>query len=73
MPGPAVTGWSRPQISANCMRETLGLAGAGPWPIVLAGYLLNAMMRLEAEIRDGPYRPQPGDEYYPARRVPGAA
>jgi hypothetical protein len=49
------------------MREALGLGGSGPWPIVLSGYILNAMRRTEAEIRGAPYRPQPGDEYFPAR------
>jgi hypothetical protein len=48
-------------------REYLGLDGTGPWPIVLSGYLLNSLRRTEAEIRGGPYRPQPGDEFYPAR------
>jgi len=47
------------------LRETLGLSGDGPWPIVLAGYLLHSLARPEAEIRDGPYQPRPGDEYYP--------
>jgi hypothetical protein len=49
------------------LREALGLDGSGPWPIVLPGYLLNSLRRTEGEIRNGPYRPQPGDEYFPAR------
>lgn len=49
------------------LREYLGLVGSGPWPVVLAGYLLNSLRRTEAEIRENPYRPQLGDEYYPSR------
>ena len=44
----------------------LGLTGDGPWPIVLPGYLLNALSRIETEIRAGTYRARPGDEYFPA-------
>lgn len=49
------------------LRQALGLSDSGPWPIVLAGYLLNSLSRTEAEIRGGPYQPRAGDEYYPAR------
>jgi hypothetical protein len=50
----------------------LGLAGDGPWPIVLPGYLLNSLVRTEAEIRAGPYRPRPGDEFFPAASASGS-
>src|SRR6185437_15528756 len=49
------------------LRTSLGLEGDGPWPIVLSGYLLHSLARAEAGIRSGPYHPQPGDEYFPAR------
>lgn len=50
-------------------RRRVGLGDAGPpWPVVLAGYVLNALARPEVEIRAGPYQPQPGDEFFPPRR-----
>jgi hypothetical protein len=49
-------------------RSRFGLEGDGPWPVVLAGYVMNALNRTVDEIRDGPYTPAPGDEYFPARR-----
>jgi hypothetical protein len=66
-----------PDLQANLdnprRRVVIGLAGDGPWPIVLAGYLLNSLNRTEAEIRNDPYRPQRGDEYFPAHPpVPSA-
>lgn len=59
------------QLSHARFRRSLGLEGAGPWPIVLAGYVLNSLRRTEAEIRGKPYLPQPGDEYFPARSPKG--
>ena len=49
-------------------RSRFGLQGDGPWPVVLAGYVMNALNRTAEEIRDGPYTPASGDEYFPARR-----
>jgi hypothetical protein len=49
------------------LREALGLTGTGPWPILLAGYVLHSLRRPEAEIRGSPYQPRLGDEYFPAR------
>lgn len=45
-----------------------GLSGAGPWRILLPGYVLNAMARSAQEIRSEPYRPVAGDEFFPSRR-----
>ncbi len=49
----------------------LGLAGDGSWPIVLPGYLLHSLARTEPEIRAGPYRPRPGDEFFPTASASG--
>jgi len=55
-------------LSTPRLRERLlGLGGDGPWRILLAGYLLHSLARSETDIRQGAYRPRPGDEYYPAR------
>jgi hypothetical protein len=48
-------------------RGRLGIAGDGPWPVVLAGYLLNALNRDESEIRSSPYRARAGDEFFLSR------
>lgn len=50
------------------LRPLFGLEGDGPWPVVLAGYVMNALNRTTEEIRDGPYTPASGDEYFPAWR-----
>ena len=41
-----------------------GLGGNGPWNIVLPGYVLHALDRPTAQIRQGPYQAQPGDEQF---------
>ncbi len=50
------------------VRDEFGIGGDGPWPVVLAGYILNGLARPETEIRTTPYLARPGDEYFPARR-----
>jgi hypothetical protein len=45
-------------------RKKLGLEGDGPWPVVLAGYVMNALNRPANDIRHQPYQPQPRDEYF---------
>jgi len=49
-------------------RSRYELLGDGPWPVVLAGYVINALARQEGEIRALPHQPAAGDEYYPSRR-----
>jgi hypothetical protein len=50
------------------LRNQLGIPGEGPWPVVLAGYVLNALDRAVTEIRLRPFRASPGDEFFPSRR-----
>jgi len=38
-------------------RESLGLIGEGPWPVLLCGYLFHALNRDAESIRQGPIRP----------------
>lgn len=47
-----------------------GLDGDGPWPILLAGHIINALNRPGKEIRSKPYRPVVGDEFFPPRPAP---
>jgi hypothetical protein len=51
------------------VREAYGIPGEGPWPVALAGYVMNALDRLEEEIRRVPHTAQTGDEFFPARRM----
>jgi hypothetical protein len=56
------------QLHRPLVRRRLGLDGAGPWPAVLAGYVLNALDRTADDIRTAPHTVQAGDEFFPPRR-----
>lgn len=45
-------------------RDSLGLTGEGPWPVMLCGYLFHALNRNAAAIRRTPYTPARGDEVF---------
>jgi hypothetical protein len=57
-------------LDVPAVREDFGIGGDGPWPVVLAGYVLNALARPNTEIRLTPYRPSAGDECFPPRSAP---
>lgn len=46
-------------------REELGIAGDGPWPVLLPGYIFHSMARTSTEIRSTPYRPVKADRNFP--------
>ena len=46
-------------------RERYNLRGDGPWKIVLAGYVINALDRPVDAIRGIPYQPVSGDGFFP--------
>lgn len=54
-------------------RANMNLAGDGPWRVVLAGYVINALASTDLALANPraklPYRPQSGDAYYPPRRT----
>ncbi|MEK6233234.1 MAG: hypothetical protein N2C14_00830, partial [Planctomycetales bacterium] len=50
------------------LRALTGLVGDGPWQVVFAGYVLNALDRTKAQITAAPYLPVAGDEFFPPRR-----
>jgi hypothetical protein len=54
-------------LDSDRMREELGIPGDGPWRVVLAGYVMNALDRPESAIRSLRYSPRPGDEFFPRR------
>ena len=48
------------------LRRFMGLEGMdGPWPVVLAGYVINSLNRSAEEIRESPYSPVEADAYFP--------
>lgn len=49
------------------LRAAYGLDGEGPWPVLLAGYVMNAMAREANEIRASPHTARIGDEFFPSR------
>lgn len=52
-----------PRVDLTCLQR-FGIQGNGPWRIVLAGYVLHALNRTSEEIRQEPYRAQPGNERF---------
>ncbi len=50
-----------PVLDSEPVRRRYGLAGPGPWPVVLSGYLFHALNRPDAEVRGGPYVPAERD------------
>lgn len=44
--------------------DTLGLKGAGPWPVLLCGYLFHSLARTADEIREQPYSPTIDDRFF---------
>jgi hypothetical protein len=54
-----------PEAANPRMLQRLDLQGTGPWRIVLAGYVLHALNRAQEQIRQEPYRAQPGNERFP--------
>ena len=55
------------------VREAYGIPGEGPWPVVLSGYVINALDRTAEEIRRVPHTAQAGDEFFPSRSVKSSA
>lgn len=51
-------------LNRQAFRGPLGLAGSGPWPVLLCGYLLHALKRNAADIRQSSYTAQRGDEIF---------
>ncbi len=43
---------------------SLGLSGSGPWPVLLCGYLFHSLNRTADTIRESPYAPMAGDQFF---------
>lgn len=50
--------------SGRLSAESLGLTGAGPWRVLLCGYLFNSLARSADEIREQPYLPMIEDRFF---------
>ena len=55
------------ELDDPMQRAEYGLEGPEPWPVILAGHVMNAFDRAADEIRRAPYQPSQGDEFFPAR------
>lgn len=53
------------RLRRQSFRELYGLTGDGPWPVLLAGYVIHAMDRDAEECRTERYQACRGDEYFP--------
>ena len=54
------------------LRAYFKLHGDGPWNVVLAGYVLNALDRPADAIRREPHQPALGDAFFPGHHAPSA-
>jgi hypothetical protein len=54
------------------VRADLGIGEGESWPVALVGYVLHSLNRKAAEIRDLPYSPKRGDEFFPRLGQPEA-
>jgi hypothetical protein len=59
------------QLRHPKLREKFGLEGDGPWPVVMAGYVMNSLDRPAEEIRARPYTPKEGDAFFPPSAAQG--
>lgn len=59
----------REELEHPRARAFVGLRGAGPWPVLLPGYIFHAMNRPPHDCRKTPYKPQVGDECFPRRET----
>jgi len=53
--------WCRRLELTPQLKDTLGLLGDGPWPVVMPGYIMNAFKRRADEIRSEPFSPTEHD------------
>ncbi len=61
----AYPGLAERRIRQPKVLKHLGIPGDGPWPVVLAGYVLHALNRTEKDIRHEPYGPSRNDATFP--------
>ena len=52
------------RLDDPAIRNSMGLSGAVKWPVMLCGYLLHALNRSAAEVRQVPYVPRDSDSTF---------
>ena len=57
----------RKRLDKPAFRKEMGIGIGDRWPVIMAGYVVNSLNRSADEIRQTPYRPRSGDEFFPAR------
>jgi len=59
--------WARKRLDDPEFRKEMGIDIGDCWPVIMAGYVVNSLKRSADEIRQMPYRPRSGDEFFPTR------
>ncbi|HVA46794.1 MAG TPA: hypothetical protein VNH11_10555 [Pirellulales bacterium] len=59
--------WAKDRLDDPAFRREMGIGEGDRWPVVLAGYVVNALNRAVELIRQAPYEPMRGDEFFPPR------
>jgi len=60
------------RLDDPAFRNEMGIDIGDSWPVVMAGYVVNSLNRPAGEIRQMPYAPRSGDEYFPSRGEGGS-
>jgi len=53
-----------PDASRDRLRKWIGLDGSGPWPVTMAGYIVNSLDRDSVDVRNSAYEPESIDDAY---------
>lgn len=59
--------WAKRRLDDPEFRKKMGIEIGDSWPVIMAGYVVNSINRSADEIRQTPYRPRSGDEFFPPR------
>ncbi len=59
--------WARKLLDNPEFRKEMGIDIGDCWPVIVAGYVVHSLDRSADEVRQTPYRPRSGDEFFPAR------
>ena len=58
---------SRDRLDDPEFRKYMGIDVGDRWPVIMAGHVVNSLNRSAEEIRQTPYRPVAGDEFFPTK------
>jgi len=57
----------RKRLDNSEFQKEMGIDMEDRWPVIMAGYVVNSLNRSANEIRQTPFSPRPGDEFFPAQ------